>query len=169
MRRVAWVMVVASLFGGIGCGGDSSESTPLLRVDLIDAAIDQVADRVAGPVSFFEVNATPLVVNLFVASEGGTVQQFIFDGRKLVGPSEPLGAQGATFSADMVDFDPNAVLDAVFDELPDSEPSMFVINAPGDSGAASRVEYRILLRSSKGGELAVVVDRSGGIIGTDAE
>jgi len=46
---------------------------------------------------------------------------------------------------------------------------MFVVTGAGVSGAALRVEYRVLMRSSRGGELAVVVDANGSIIGTDAE
>lgn len=80
-----------------------------------------------------------------------------------------MEAGGVTFEREIVDVNVDAVLDDVLRELPDSEPIMFVVTGAGVSGVAQRVEYRVLMRSSRGGELAVVVDANGSIIGTDAE
>jgi hypothetical protein len=164
-------LTVASLVMGslAACGGGSGDPTPPLRVDLIEGALDAVEERSDSPVAYFEVNATPLVVNLFVSTTNDSVVQYVYDGTALVGPSEPLAAEGTTFDRALLDFAPDDVLGKVLGELPDSQPYMFVINGLGTDVVASRVEYRILLRSVKGGELAVVVDRTGGIIGTDAE
>jgi len=163
---IAGSLVMGSL---AACGGGSDDSTPPLRVDLIEGALDAVEERSDSSVSYFEVNATPLVVNLFVSTTNDSVVQYVYDGTTLVGPSEPLEAEGTTFDRALLDFAPDGVLEVVLGELPDSQPYMFVINGLGTDVVASRVEYRILLRSVKGGELAVVVDRTGGIIGTDAE
>jgi hypothetical protein len=94
--------------------------------------------------------------------------QFIYDGTSLVGPTTPVDATGTMFERGLIDVDAD-VLDTVLAELPDSEPSMFVITGAGTDPVALRVELRILMRSTKGGELAVMVDSGGAIIGTDAE
>ncbi|MFZ9442578.1 MAG: hypothetical protein ACO276_01490, partial [Ilumatobacteraceae bacterium] len=89
-------LAVASLVMGslAACGGGSGDPTPPLRVDLIDRALDAVEEARDSPVTYFEVNATPLVVNVFASSSNGTVVQYIYDGTALVGPSEPLAAEG---------------------------------------------------------------------------
>ena len=61
---VAAVAVVTVLLRG----GDDTDP-PVLRVDQLDEAIAAV-EEVQGPdVAFFEVNATPDLVNLFVRTE----------------------------------------------------------------------------------------------------
>ena len=135
---------------------------------MIDSALDAVDEVLGADVAYFEVNATSQVVNVFVARNGNSVVQFIYDGTSLVGPTTPVDATGTMFERGLIDVDAD-VLDTVLAELPDSEPSMFVITGAGTDPVALRVELRILMRSSKGGELAVMVDSGGAIIGTDAE
>lgn len=163
MRRAAWLLLLL-----VGCSGSSSTEPPPLRVDLIDSALDAVDEVLGADVAYFEVNATSQVVNVFVARNGNSVVQFIYDGTSLVGPTTPVDATGTMFERGLIDVDAD-VLDTVLAELPDSEPSMFVITGAGTDPVALRVELRILMRSSKGGELAVMVDSGGAIIGTDAE
>lgn len=163
MRRAAWLLLL--LFG---CSGSSSTEPPPLRIDLIDSALDAVDEVLGADVAYFEVNATSQVVNVFVARNGNSVVQFIYDGTSLVGPTTPVDATGTMFERGLIDVDAD-VLDTVLAELPDSEPSMFVITGAGTDPVALRVELRILMRSTKGGELAVMVDSGGAIIGTDAE
>ena len=152
------------------CGGEADVAgTPPLRVDLIDAALDAVENETGEGTTYFEVNATPLVVNVFVAVEGTSVVQYIYDGETLNGPSTPVTAEGITFVRGVLDLRADRVLDDVLAELPESTPLMFVITGAGTGTAALRTEYRMLMRSSKGGELAVMVDGDGAIIGTDAE
>jgi hypothetical protein len=163
VRRAAWLLLL--LFG---CSGSSSTEPPPLRIDLIDSALDAVDEVLGADVAYFEVNATSQVVNVFVARNGNSVVQFIYDGTSLVGPTTPVDATGTMFERGLIDVDAD-VLDTVLAELPDSEPSMFVITGAGTDPVALRVELRILMRSTKGGELAVMVDSGGAIIGTDAE
>ena len=172
MRRVrpvvAFLAVSCSVLVACG-GGDEGSQTPALRVDLIDPALDAVEESLGASTTYFEVNATPLVVNVFVAVESTSVVRYTFDGESLVGPSTPVDATGVTFVRGIVDLNADEVLDEVVAELPESEPTMFVVTGAGTSGAALRVEYRVLMRSARGGELAVMVDANGSIIGTDAE
>jgi hypothetical protein len=169
-RVTSALLAGASLWLVISCGGDADvREAPELRVDLIEAALDAVENETGEGTTYFEVNATSLVVNVFVAVEGTSVVQYIFDGESLNGPTAPVAAEGTTFVRGVVDVEVDRVLDDVIAELPDSEPQMFVITGAGTGGAALRTEYRVLMRSVKGGELAVMVDGDGTIIGTDAE
>jgi len=169
--RVLLALLAGGLFwSASACGGEADVGeVPALRVDLIDAALDAVENETDENTTYFEVNATSLVVNVFVAVEGTSVVQYIYDGESLNGPTTPVTAEGVTFVRGVIDLDVDRVLDDVLAELPDSEPQMFVITGAGTSGAALRTEYRVLMRSAKGGELAVMVDGDGTIIGTDAE
>ncbi len=167
-RSFLVALVVATTSLVVACSGDSTAEPPPLRVDLVGAALAALEDRLGEDVAFFEVNATAQVVNLFVAVEGTSVVQYIYDGESLVGPTEPQAATGTMFERGLVNFDDD-VLDPVLGELPESRPMMFVITGAGTDPVALRVEYRVLMRSSKGGELAVMVDSGGAIVGTDAE
>ncbi|MFM8563604.1 MAG: hypothetical protein ACKOCE_06925 [Acidimicrobiia bacterium] len=168
MCRGRSVLVALALASVVACSGGSTAEPPPLRIDLVDAALVALHDRLGEDVAFFEVNATAQVVNLFVAVEGMSVVQYIYDGASLVGPTEPRAATGTMFERGLVNFDDD-VLAPVLGELPDSRPTMFVITGAGTDPVALRVEYRVLMRSDKGGELAIVVDSDGAIVGTDAE
>lgn len=168
MRRLLIVAVL--MCAVVACGGETtSDSVPPLRVDLIPGALDAVEEQIGEASRYFEVNATSRVVNVFVAVEGTSVAQYIYDGTSLSGPTAPIAAEGSTFVRAIIDLDPDRVLNQVLAELPESEPTMFVVTGAGTQDMALRVEYRVLMRSSRGGELAVMVDGDGTIIGTDAE
>lgn len=184
-RRTSMVVVAAIALVAIpSCGGGSDGAVDegrSLRIDLISDALDEVHALGVDGLGYFEVNATSSVVNVFVASDldgvpnadgrPDAVVQYVYlpdDG--LQEPAETLGASGPTFVRDEVDFDTDSVLDKVMSELPESTPSMFVITSAGSLEVESdRVEYRVSMLSSKGGELSVVVTGSGDIVGTDAE
>ena len=95
-RSFLVALVVATTSLVVACSGDSTAEPPPLRVDLVDAALAALEDRLGEDVAFFEVNATAQVVNLFVAVEGTSVVQYIYDGESLVGPTEPQAATGTT-------------------------------------------------------------------------
>jgi hypothetical protein len=174
------LVVAACLVSFAACGGSDDSSPPVLRVDLIAPALEAVREAGADDLGFFEVNATPSLVNLFVAADlDGTpnadgrpdaVVQYVYlaDGG-LQEPVDPVGASGPVFIADEVGFDPDAVLETVLGELPESTPAMFVITSAGSLEVESdRVEYRVRMMSDLGGELSVVVTGDGEIVGTDA-
>ena len=80
------------------------------HVDLIEPAIAALEAQLGLPQQYFEINATAHLVNLFVALNDGTLVQnwLYFDGELTSKPAQP--AQGHTFSADTVTFDPDTVL-----------------------------------------------------------
>ena len=131
------------------CGGDDDEAVRPL-VDQIAPAIAAVEAELGGPQQYFEINATPQVVNLFVATDGATmVVPYVYVGGELASPAEPTTAEGATFVADAVTFDPATILDGVTDELPDSDVVLFsIVGGPGGA-----VQYGATVQSDEGGTL----------------
>jgi hypothetical protein len=153
--------------GGPGAGD-------VLRIDLVEDAIAAVLAEQGDDVAFYEVNATPDLVNVFVQGPelagSTTAIAYVFDDDGLAAPGEPTAASGPTFTADLVGFEPDEMLDAVLAELPTSIPRVFsVIATPGSEGAAEAVEYRVTMESVSGGSLSVSVRPDGTIIGVDAE
>ena len=116
-----------------------------------------------GPQQYFEINATDLLVNLFVAVEDGAqVKPFVFLQGEL-NSRDPQPAEGNTFAGDAVDFDPQRVTSCVLDELPDSTATAFEIIG----GANGTVGYSLVLASSSGGQLVVAVNGDGQILSVD--
>ena len=117
---------------------------PLL--DQIAPAVAAVEAELGGPQQFFEINATPQLVNLFVATDGATqVTPYVYVGGELAPAAEPAGAEGSTFGADALSFDPATMLDAVGAELPDSDVTLFSV-AGGPGGAVQYTRHRAVRR-----------------------
>jgi hypothetical protein len=136
---------------------------PSLRVDLIDQAIQAVEAELGGPQHYFEINATELLVNLFVALDDGTsVRPFVFLQGEL-NSTEPDTAQGNTFASDSLEFDPQKVTSCVADELPSSTASAFEIIAGPDGS----ISYSLVVDSSVGGQLVVAVNGEGRVLSVD--
>ena len=151
MRRTWLLLAIAA------CGGDDT-ATPI--VDQIAPAVAAVEAELGGPQQFFEVNATPQAVNLFVATDGATeVTPYVYVGGELAPAAEPAGAEGPTFGADALTFDPATVLDAIGAELPGSEVTIFSV-AGGPGGA---VQYTATVQSGEGGALDVVLGPDGSV------
>jgi hypothetical protein len=75
----------------------------------------------------------------------------------------PGTAGGATFRADALDFDPEAVTEQVTAELPTSRQDAFeIVGGPGGS-----VQYSIVVTSAAGGQLIVQVAPDGRVIQVD--
>lgn len=157
LRALAVSVVMATLTAA--CGGDTE---PLPLVAQIEPAIQALDAALDGDTEFFEVNADLQLVNLFVASDGGSsVTGYIYVDGELVGPAPPQPVEsGYTFSAATVDFDPAVVLSRVSEELPGSQIVRFVITATDTGG----VRYEAFVRSAQGGALIVVVDAAGGVL-----
>ena len=151
-----------------------------LRLDLTEQAMDAVDAGVGAAQSYFEINVTDSVVNLFLASDldgqpnpdglPDAMVQYIFtsqDGLEDVAPA--LAANGPTFTRSAVNFSIEKVLLKVVSALPNSTATMFVIAGVGTaSGSTGVADYRVLMNSSQGGEMSVLVTKDGEIIGTDA-
>ena len=104
------------------CGGDDDDpaDAPVL-VEQIAPAVAAVEAELGGPQQYFEVNATPQLVNLFVADRRRRRRSRRTCTSAASSPRPPSRrrAEGATFGADALTFDPATVLDGVADELPD--------------------------------------------------
>lgn len=139
---------------------------PPLAVDQIDAAAAAVAADDAGLTQFFEINATPALVNLFAAgtdaSGASTATPYSFSDGTLTGqPATP--ATGNTFAADALQFDPQRVLSCVVDQLPGSNLTAFVV----EGGPGGAVRYTVVITSEQGGQLVVEVSGTGQVLSVD--
>jgi hypothetical protein len=144
-------------------GADCAVREPTLRVDLIDEAVAAVEAELGTPQQYFEINATDLLVNVFVALDDATkVQAFVYLQGEL-NSQAPQQAQGSTFAAEAVDIDPQRVTSCVTDELPASTASAFEIIA-GPDGTPT---YSLVVDSAAGGQLIVAVDGEGRVLSVD--
>jgi len=152
------------MLAGCGDGDDGSAGFPLVAE--IAPAIGAVEAEIGGPLDYFEVNATPQLVNLFVATDGGsTATAYVYLDGELQPPAPPQGvASGETFRADALDFDPEVIFDGIADELREPAVTQFVvIGAPGGA-----VQYSAFVTSSEGGVLDVVLGPDGSVLGVNA-
>lgn len=138
---------------------------PLL-VEQIRPAIAALEAELGGPQQYFEVNATPTLVNLFVAAEGATEAiAYVYQAGALQTPAAPEAASGPTFSAAELTFDETRVLANVVGSLPDSTLRGF--SAVGVQGGG--VSYVVTVESTRGGSLEVMVGPTGAILGTNGQ
>jgi hypothetical protein len=133
------------------------------RVDLIGPAVAALEAQLGAPQEYFEINATPRLVNLFVALSNGTVAQawVYLDGELSSAEGQP--AQGNTFAAADLDFDAAAVLAQVATAVPGASLDSFVVQGDGQG----HVQYEVLVTSSKGGGLDVIVGPDGAVKSVD--
>jgi hypothetical protein len=147
-----------------GCGGDDDDQPAVVPVVAeISPAIAAVEAELGGPQDFFEVNATPQLVNVFVATDGGTTATaYVYLDGELQPPAPPRDvAGGETFRADALDFDPDAIFTGIADELGDPTVTQFVV-VGGPGGA---VQYSAFVSSSAGGVLDVLLGPDGAVLG----
>ncbi len=164
------------------CGKNSvAPDTAGLRIDQIETALDAVEQKAGADLEFFEINATTELVNIFVATDlDGTpnadglpdaVVHYVFTEKDgLETAPDSVGANGPTFARSALNYEPSTILRKVLSELPDSTPQMFVLTAAGTAAESTGiVQYRLIMQSSQGGQMSVVLTNSGEIVGTDAE
>ncbi len=173
------LVVSASLAGCSSSDGDTESSAaatttgaPIaigdapLRIELIGDALAAVEAALGGPQRYFEVNATPTLVNVFVAVDDETAAvAYTFIGGELGDPAAKKEASGPTFAAADVAFDPERALANVVGSLPDSNFRAFSVLG-ADSGGAGSVRYVVVIESADGQGLQVFVDADGTITGT---
>lgn len=143
------------------------EDRPPVQVDVVATAVAALEDELGGPAAFFEINATPALVNLFVAGRAadGTQQvtPYVFvDGA--LRAEQPRPAEGIAFPAAALTFDPARVLSCVTAEL--AESTVVVFFAQG--AASGEVKLSVLLESRQGGQLLVDVAPDGQVLAVDA-
>lgn len=155
----------ATTAGGGLCSDTGSTQAPadLPDVAAVRTAIADLERRLGGPQSYFEVNATARLVNLFVAlNDGAVVQAWVWvDGQLTSEEGRP--ASGGTFTAADLDFDEAAVLAKVRDQIPTATLESFVVNGDGKGN----VQYSVLTSSACGSGLDVVVGADGAVQSVD--
>jgi len=156
------LLVAASV---VGCGGNDDSTGGDSFVADIRPAIAAVEEELGAGQQYFEVTASDLVTNLFVAVDDATAAiPYVYLDGELQPPAPKLtGASGFTFSADAVDFDEETVLDAVSEELTESTIEAFSIEA----GAGGIVRYVVSTLSPEGGRLDVTVAPDGTVLEVD--
>ena len=179
MKKTFAVAIVSLMFFGTSCGDEAKvEEDQLIRVDLVDDAIAAVEtwnasqttsliDEGEDELQYFEINATPTLVNIYVATKNATeAVAFIYDADGLQDPDAPQEASGSTVKWSEIDSDitKSAVYQKVVEALPQSDISRFVI---GRDPEFDKLTYRVVMVSANGGEFAAYVDPSGKIIGGD--
>jgi hypothetical protein len=154
VRTPVWFIALAL---GAGCGGDDEESLRPL-VEQIAPAVAAVEAERGGPQQYFEVNATPQLVNVFVA-DGEQVVPYVYVGGELGPPAAAAPAEGEAFTADALTFDPLTILDGIAADLPDSDIVLFTV-VGGPDGA---MQYGAGVQSDEGGTLDVVLTADGAV------
>jgi hypothetical protein len=185
--RRLWVLApFAAAVGLAGCADDASPAAttlaattlaplsaecpasaePPLAVDQIAPAIAAVEAELGGPQEYFEVNATDVVVNLFLAGPAAdgssTVTPYAFSRGELTAqPASP--ADGNRFAGAAVQIDPLRVLSCVVGQLPSSTLTAFVV----EGGPNGVVRYTVVVTSEQGGQLVVEVSGTGQVLSVD--
>lgn len=157
-KNLLFVVALATVVMS-GCGS----SKEALSVSDIDNAVAAVSKVLGKAPEFYEINATPTLVNLFAADGKGNAINFVFEEGKLAQETSVAPAEGESFSASGMAFN-SKVFSRVQKELPDSILRAFSIIGDNPTGG---VQYRVVLQSDMGGQLAVFVDPTGKILGTD--
>ncbi len=169
MSRSTFIAVTVCLALG-GCSGDGAStdslgivSAALPIVDQIDDAVAALEAEVGGPQEYFEINATPQLVNLFVAVELATaVQPWVYiDGE--LSSEDPQPAEGGTLLGVDLDFDPVTIFSQLRSELPGATVESFYIHGDGQGG----VQYGALLTTAQGGAIDVQLRSDGQIISSE--
>ena len=135
-----------------------------LRIELIAEAVQALEVKLGAPQRFFEVNATPTLVNLFVATPDGTAAvAYVFAAGDISDPAPPedVRPDAPTFSASDIAFDVERVLAPVVVALPLSQYRVFSVVGTQGGG----VSYLINIVSSEGGEMQIPVTGDGVITG----
>jgi len=136
----------------------------LPNLALIPEAVAALEAEMGGPQTYFEINATSKLVNLWVALNDGTVAQpwLYFDGQ--LSSKDPVsGATGPTFLASEIQFDPDKLLVPLRKQIPEAILGSVVLS---DQGSDS-VVYEVLVSAQCGGGLDVVVGPDGTVKSVD--
>lgn len=130
----------------------------------IDAAIAALEAELGEPQEYFEINATPQLINLFVALDNATsVQAWLYIDGELTS-DDPEPAEGGTLRAVDIAFEPSTIFSALQRELPSASVESFYIHGDGQGS----VQYRALLTTAQGGAIEVQLAANGDIISSDA-
>jgi hypothetical protein len=144
-------------------GGTAQAAADLPEVAAISTAVADLEAELGAPQQYFEINATARLVNLWVSLNDGKVAQpwLWVDGD--LSSEDGRAASGGTFAAADMDFDPDAVLTKIRDEVPDAILETFYVHGDGKGD----VQYSVLTSAQCGGGLDVVVGPDGAVKSVD--
>jgi carbohydrate-selective porin OprB len=144
-------------------GGTAQAEADLPAVGSIDQAVTDLEAKLGGVQQYFEINATARLVNLWVSlNDGKLAQPWLWvDGE--LSSEDGRAASGGTFAAADVDFQPDAVLSKIRDEVPDAILETFYVHGDGKGD----VQYSVLTSAQCGGGLDVVVGPDGAVKSVD--
>ncbi len=133
-------------------------------VEQITAAVAAVEAEIGGPQEYFEINATPALINLFVALNDGALAQPWLYAQGVASSREALPVQsGGTFTADLLDFDPATIFAKIEAEVPGATIESFYINGDG----LGNVLYGAFVTSARGGALEIILGPDGAVKSVD--
>lgn len=133
-------------------------------LEQIRPAVTALEAELGGPQHYFEINATPTLVNLFVANGDQTqAVAYVYESKALQPPADAQPANGPTFTAAEMTFDETQVMALTVAQLPNSTFLRFA--ATGLAGGG--VRYTIATLSELGTEFDVLVGPTGNVVGTD--
>src|SRR3954469_4421804 len=90
-------------------------------LEQIRPAVAALEAQLGGPQRYFEINATPTLVNLFVASADQTQAiAYVYQAKALQPPADAQPASGPTFTAGEMTFDETKVMALTVAQLPKS-------------------------------------------------
>ena len=161
----SWIATVVAVTLMAACGSDSDERADTSFVGDISAGVDAVEAELGAGQQYFEVTAGPKLTNIFVAVDEATAAiPYVYADGELLPPAPALtGASGFTFSADAIDFDEEAILAKVAEELPDATIQTLSV----EGGAGGSVRYVVSARSAEGGVLDITVGPDGSVLAVD--
>ncbi|MFZ9629557.1 MAG: hypothetical protein ACO3C1_09440 [Ilumatobacteraceae bacterium] len=143
--------------------GSAQADDELPNLSTIAPAVQALRAELGAEPEFFEINATARLVNLFVALNGGTmVQPWLYLDGALTSDTAQA-ASGGTFTADLIDFDADTVLEGVRTNVPDAVLETFYVHGDGQGN----VQYGVLVSAQCGGGLDVSVSRTGTVLSVD--
>lgn len=156
------MLVVALVAAACSGSDDDTPGESSTFVADLRPAVAAVEAELGEPQEYFEVTATPQLVNVFVAVDDATAAiPYVYLDGELQAPGPAVtGASGQTFTADAIDFDDAAVLAGVSTELPNSTIDAFSV----EGGPGGFVRYVVSARSAQGGVLDVVVAPGGAVV-----
>ena len=177
-RTVRFGLVAAAVLLGACSGGEADApatslsfgpqacepADPVLVVDQIGEAVAALEADLGGPQLYFEINATPGLVNLFVADlEAESVTPYVYVAGELSSQDAIEGAAGFAFEAAAIDIEPRSVLSCVSEQLPVSVIDVFFV----EGGPGGAVRYTVLTSNDQGGQLSVEVTGQGQVLSVD--
>jgi len=161
--RLFSAAALVALLAACGADDDAGDDADFVRT--IEEAVQAVeAERGPGQ-DFFEVTATPQLTNVFVATQDATAAvPYVYLDGELAPPAPTLtDVTGHTFNAGQIDFDEEAILSRVADEVPEATIDSLSI----EGGQDGTVRYVVTVRAAAGGVLEVVVGPDGAVLEVD--